>query len=125
MSTTATKAAVVRNVADKLGTLRRVRAGADGLYADLCCLVSHPLWPRLAEAAETQPHLFGLSHVAEGETSRRTAEPSSQKSPRSTRSMWSRTRRQSMGFSRPSMTPQSMTWSRHIWPAALTRQTSN
>jgi len=63
-------ASAERDVEDTFGWLSNVRVEADGLYADL-----NVLNPRseLAEsvftAAEKAPHLFGLSHHADGDVS--------------------------------------------------------
>jgi hypothetical protein len=61
----ATKPGEQRSAYDRLGTLRNVYLGEDGLYADLHLLKSHPLAERLLEAAEKLPELFGMSHSSE------------------------------------------------------------
>ena len=49
----------------RLGWLANVRVGSDGRpRADLHVLKSHPMADRVMEAAERNPALFGLSHVA-------------------------------------------------------------
>lgn len=54
--------------ADKrLGRLVNARLEADGIYADLEYLKSHPLAERLCEAAERMPGAFGLSQNAAGD----------------------------------------------------------
>jgi phenylpyruvate tautomerase PptA (4-oxalocrotonate tautomerase family) len=47
-----------------------VRLEADGVYADLHYLTRHPLAEMIAEAAERMPEALGLSHNAEGRTTR-------------------------------------------------------
>lgn len=59
-----------RTVTDRFGVLRRVQLEADGVYADLHYLTRHPLAEMIAEAAERMPEALGLSHNAEGRTSR-------------------------------------------------------
>lgn len=59
-----------RMIEDKIGSLRNVRFDRDGLYGDLHYLGSHPMAARLEEAVERAPHLFGLSHNAEGRVER-------------------------------------------------------
>lgn len=55
----------------RLGWLSNVRAGADGRpRADLNVLRTHPLADAVFEAAERNPSLFGMSHVALCKTSR-------------------------------------------------------
>lgn len=51
-----------RKVDDVLGRLRKVRLGPGGIYADLEYLQSHPVAPRICEAAERMPKAYGLSH---------------------------------------------------------------
>jgi hypothetical protein len=51
-----------RPAEDTFGELRNVRVGSDGLYGDLRYLKSHPMAPRVCEAAEAMPSAFGLSH---------------------------------------------------------------
>lgn len=55
-----------RSSFDRLGKLQNVRIEADGIYADLHLLKSHPMAERLMEAAEKMPDCFGLSHNAYG-----------------------------------------------------------
>lgn len=57
-----------RSIQDRIGWLRNVRVGTDGLYADLHLLMSDPRAPKIIEAAEKNPALLGLSHNAEGRT---------------------------------------------------------
>jgi hypothetical protein len=59
-----------RRVTDRFGVLRQVRLEADGIYADLHYLTRHPLAEMIAEAAERMPEALGLSHNAEGRTTR-------------------------------------------------------
>ncbi len=68
------RAADQRDADDVFGWLEGVEVRADGLYADLHYLRSHPLATRLCEAAERNPELFGLSHNADGETETRGGE---------------------------------------------------
>ena len=62
---------VDRAVVDRFGVLRKVQIREDGIYADLHYLRRHPLAEMIAEAAERLPDALGLSHNAEGRTSRR------------------------------------------------------
>jgi hypothetical protein len=56
-----------RRVEDKCGWLENVRqAGDGGLTGDLHLLKSHPMTPRVLEAARVRPELFMLSHNAVG-----------------------------------------------------------
>ena len=55
-----------RRIEDRFGTIRNVREGADGLYADLFYNRKHPLAEQLTEAAENDPGSLGLSHDASG-----------------------------------------------------------
>ena len=57
-----------RHVGSVIGTLKNVASRPDGLYADLHYLKAHPLAATIVESAEHHPHLFGLSHNAEGVT---------------------------------------------------------
>lgn len=50
-----------RSAYDRFGRLFNVRAEADGLYADLEYLKSHPMAERITESAERMPDAFGLS----------------------------------------------------------------
>ncbi len=59
-----TRPADDRSVQDRFGKLQNVRDLADGLYADLHYIRSHPLAAVVAEAAESMPDVFGLSHNA-------------------------------------------------------------
>lgn len=61
---------VERSVEDGFGWLEGVTLKADGLYGDLHFFKSDPFAAKLCEAAERRPDRFGLSHVAEGKTSR-------------------------------------------------------
>ena len=57
----------VRRVEDKCGWLENIRqAGDGGLTGDLRLLKSHPMTPRVLEAARVRPELFMLSHNAVG-----------------------------------------------------------
>lgn len=55
---------------DVFGELRNVSLKEGGVYGDLHFLKSHPLAEQVCEAAERFPTQFGLSHDAEGRTSR-------------------------------------------------------
>lgn len=55
-----------RSAYDRLGKIANVQVRADGIYGDLHCLKTHPMWERLAEAAEKMPEAFALSHNAWG-----------------------------------------------------------
>jgi hypothetical protein len=49
----------------RLGWISNVSPGADGRpRGTLNLLLSHPMAPRVLEAAEKQPNLFGFSHIA-------------------------------------------------------------
>lgn len=54
-----------RAVGDRFGWLSNIREGEGGLYGDLNYLESHPQSAMIVEAAERNPKLFGLSHVAD------------------------------------------------------------
>jgi hypothetical protein len=55
----------------RFGWWANVRAGADGKpTGDFHMLKSHPMYERVAEAAEKNPRLYGFSHVIEAETRR-------------------------------------------------------
>jgi hypothetical protein len=60
-----------RPVAARFGWLENVRVVDGGLVGDLQYLKTHPQADSIAEAAERNPKLFGLSHNAEGKTSRK------------------------------------------------------
>lgn len=60
------KGADQRSAYDRFGRLLNVRIEADGPYADLHYLKTHPMAERIVEAAERMPGAFGLSHNAEG-----------------------------------------------------------
>lgn len=55
-----------RDSEDGLGKLVNCRIEDGEMYADLHILTSHPFAPRLFEAAEKMPDMFGLSHNASG-----------------------------------------------------------
>jgi hypothetical protein len=56
----------------RFGWFTGVRPAADGRpRGRLNCLKSHPMFERVMEAAERNPKLFGFSHVAHCETTRR------------------------------------------------------
>lgn len=57
-----------RKAEDAFGWLMNVRVEADGIYADLHYLKSHPMADRITEAAERRPQMFGMSHDAHGQT---------------------------------------------------------
>jgi len=51
-----------RDAGDVLGELRNVRSTQGGLLGDLHLLTSHPMTPRVIEAAKRMPRAYGLSH---------------------------------------------------------------
>lgn len=55
-----------RPVEDRFGWLENVRHERDGLYADLRYLKSDPRSEKVAEIAESNPRLIGMSHHAYG-----------------------------------------------------------
>jgi len=55
-----------RDVNDGLGKLLNPKLTAEGVFADLHCLTTHPMWERVAEAAEKMPDAFALSINAWG-----------------------------------------------------------
>jgi hypothetical protein len=57
-----------RDYQDRIGTLKNVRAEADGLRADLHFNPSHPQAAQLLWDAENNPGNLGLSHSVDGET---------------------------------------------------------
>ncbi|MFQ5610068.1 MAG: hypothetical protein ACE5F8_07340 [Woeseiaceae bacterium] len=66
-----TNPTVERSIADGFGVLQNIRLAEDGIYGDLHYLESHALAPVVTERAERMPSSFGLSHNAEGRTSRK------------------------------------------------------
>lgn len=56
-----------RSAHDRFGKFQNVIAEADGLYADLHYLKSHPMAATICEAAERMPDAFGFSHNAQGD----------------------------------------------------------
>lgn len=60
-----------RSSYDRFGWLTSIQVKEDGLYGDLHYLKSHPFAAPVVEAAERNPGLFGMSHVANGEKVRR------------------------------------------------------
>lgn len=56
-----------RPAAAVFGYLRNVRLKADGLYGDLHFMRKHPMAQQICEAGERMPHVYGLSHDANGE----------------------------------------------------------
>src|SRR5262249_2570924 len=62
---------VERSVEAGFGWLAGIAVKADGVYADLHYLRSHPQAAVIVEAAERNPQRFGLSHNAEGKVARR------------------------------------------------------
>ncbi len=60
-----------RSVEAGFGWLEAVAVKADGVYADLHFLRSHPQAAVIVEAAERNPNRFGLSHNAAGRVARR------------------------------------------------------
>lgn len=63
-----------RTVGDRAGWLENVRESAGGLAGDLRLLTSDPRAGKVLEAAEKRPELFGLSHNAEGVTTKQGSE---------------------------------------------------
>src|SRR5262245_47856743 len=59
------------DVEGRFGQLRGAVRRADGWYADLHCLTTHPMTARVMEAAEKMPGLFGLSILGDGRKIRR------------------------------------------------------
>lgn len=57
-----------RGIMEAFGELRGVQERADGVYADLHFIKSHPATPVIAEMAERFPDKLGLSHNADGKT---------------------------------------------------------
>lgn len=55
-----------RGVEERVGWFESVTSKADGVYADLHCIKSHPFTPILMEIAERNPAMIGLSHNADG-----------------------------------------------------------
>ncbi len=55
-----------RKLADRFGHLKNVSEQTDGLYGDLHYIKSHALANQITEAAETMPHVLGLSHNSTG-----------------------------------------------------------
>jgi len=55
-----------RDVNDGLGKLLNPKLTPEGVFADLHCLTTHPMWERVAEAAEKMPDAFALSINAWG-----------------------------------------------------------
>jgi len=60
-----------RSVKDRFGWLVNVHQANDGLEGDLHYLKSHPQSAQIVEAAQRNPAMIGLSHNADGRTSRR------------------------------------------------------
>ena len=56
-----------RKAMDRFGKFVNVIEKADGVYADLHYLKSHPMAERVCEAAERMPDILGFSHNANGE----------------------------------------------------------
>lgn len=59
-----------RGLMEGFGVLRDNAIRADGVYADLHYLTAHPAAPVFVERARRFPKSFGLSHNADGQTSR-------------------------------------------------------
>ena len=68
-----TKVSDARSSYDRFGWLSKIEVRDDGLYGDLHYLKSHPFAAPVIEAAERNPALFGMSHVANGNKGRRGA----------------------------------------------------
>lgn len=60
-----------RSITDRAGWLENVREVDGGLTGDLHLLTSDPRAGKILEAAEKRPDLFGLSHNADGRSTRR------------------------------------------------------
>jgi hypothetical protein len=60
-----------RSVKDRFGWLVNVHQANDGLEGDLHYLKSHPQSAQIVEAAQRNPAMIGLSHNADGRTTRR------------------------------------------------------
>lgn len=60
-----------RSSYDRFGWLSGIQVKEDGLYGDLHYLKSHPFAAPVLEAAERNPALFGMSHVAHGDKRQR------------------------------------------------------
>src|SRR5262245_41653656 len=54
------------DVERRFGQVRGAVRRADGWYADLHCLTTHPMTARVMEAASKMPGLFGLSILGDG-----------------------------------------------------------
>lgn len=63
-----------RDVEDVMGEFHNVRFAKDGIYADVHLVPSHPMTPRLFEAAEKMPALYALSHNVYGIEEKRNGE---------------------------------------------------
>jgi hypothetical protein len=57
-----------RPVRDLFAKITNPKLHEDGLYGDLHCLTTHPIWESVAEDCEKGLGLFGLSHNAEAAT---------------------------------------------------------
>jgi len=62
----AAKSADSRSSYDRFGWLSGIQVREDGLYGDLHYLKTHPFAAPVLEAADRNPALFGMSHVANG-----------------------------------------------------------
>lgn len=60
-----------RPLMESFGEIQNVKRKEDGVYGDLYFLKSHPATPVILESAERFPNKVGLSHNAEGSTSRK------------------------------------------------------
>lgn len=57
-----------RSAYDRIGKLINVQyVEGKGLYGDLVLLTEHPMTPRILEAAQKMPEVYGLSHNAQGD----------------------------------------------------------
>ena len=57
-----------RSAYDRIGKLINVKyVEGKGLYGDLVLLTEHPMTPRILEAAQKMPEVYGLSHNAQGD----------------------------------------------------------
>lgn len=60
-----------RGLMESFGEIQNVKRKEDGVYGDLYFLKSHPATPVILESAERFPNKVGLSHNADGSTSRK------------------------------------------------------
>lgn len=65
------KGAIARNAEERWGRLENAQVEADGLYADVTYLESHPLTPAIKEDIEKGLGFFGVSHDILGKSSKK------------------------------------------------------